>query len=196
MKNERAVCDRNSDLKGNLLVWITSKQLKLHQKHKMALIQYCLSATWRLSFLSHFWAEKSPSLMNGARFCIQICRNDGLILDLHCRQKNFHLRKCCIFPVFDPRNSLFGEIASYQPKKWWFKTHFYAKINTTTQFLRISYFEGQKRGKCNIFEDENFFVYNVDRVSIHLFCKFECKILLRSWARAIFAQKWERILNL
>ena len=113
MKNERAVCDRNSDLKGNLLVWITSKQLKLHQKHKMALIQYCLSATWRLSFLSHFWAEKSPSLMNGARFCIQICRNDGLILDLHCRQKNFHLRKCCIFPVFDPRNSLFGEIASY-----------------------------------------------------------------------------------
>ena len=113
MKNERAVCDRNSDLNGNLLVWITSKQLKLHQKHKMALIQYCLSATWRLSFLSHFWAEKSPSLMNGARFCIQICRNDGLILDLHCRQKNFHLRKCCIFPVFDPRNSLFGEIASY-----------------------------------------------------------------------------------
>ena len=86
MKNERAVCDRNSDLKGNLLVWITSKQLKLHQKHKMALIQYCLSATWRLSFLSHFWAEKSPSLMNGARFCIQICRNDGLILNLHCRQ--------------------------------------------------------------------------------------------------------------
>ena len=113
MKNERAVCDRNSDLKGNLLVWITSKQLKLHQKHKMALIQYCLSATWRLSFLSHFWAEKSPSLMNGARFCIQICRNDGLILDLHCRQKNFHLRKCCIFPVFDPWNSSFGEIASY-----------------------------------------------------------------------------------
>ena len=113
MKNERAVCDRNSDLKGNLLVWITSKQLKLHQKHKMALIQYCLSATWRLSFLSHFWAEKSPSLMNGARFCIQICRNDGLILDLHCRQKKFHLRKCRIFPVFDPRNSLFGETVSY-----------------------------------------------------------------------------------
>ena len=27
--------------------------------------------------------------MNGARFCIQICKNDGLTLDLHCRQKNF-----------------------------------------------------------------------------------------------------------
>ena len=121
MKNERAVCDRNSDLKGNLLVWITSKQLKLHQKHKMALIQYCLSATWRLSFLSHFWAEKSPSLMNGARFCIQICRNDGLILDLHCRQKNFHLRKCCIFPVFDPRNSLFGETVSQAFSETWRK---------------------------------------------------------------------------
>ena len=49
-----------------------------------------------------------------------------------------------------------------------------------TQFLRISYFEGQKLGKCNISEEKIFFVYNVDRVSIHHFCKFECKILLRS----------------
>ena len=74
-----------------------------------------------------------------------------------------------------------GKITTFHPKSMpW---------DHTTRFLRISYFEGQKLGKCNIFIDEIFFVYNVDRASIHHFCKFECKILLRSWARAIFPLK-------
>ena len=63
------------------------------------------------------------------------------------------------------------------------------EIPLKTQFLWISYFEGQKPGKCTVFEDKNVFVYHVDRVSIYHSCKFECKILLRSWVRAIFPLK-------